>query len=637
MKFHIEKIILWFSEREKKVITFENNKVNVIRGNSSRGKSNLFAIIDYCLMSDKPNIVEPVINENTEYYGLEFMLNGQYYAISRKKPKDGIGADSVYLAEEPFSADYYPSNTNRQVSDARTFFDQKFGIKDDSYKYPYGFTGTDSFVVSFRSFLMYNALTENIISDQYEYFNYKFFEDYYVDKDYKRSYLLDALLGIDNVEESKQKKIIEDLKHNQNSSKRQITKYNDTVQAFLEKLKETKTMIYDANLAETKEFNGLESSEQIQKIQEIIEKNEPHTVEEVQNSNKRRDELTKTLYRKQLQLNNIKRAKREYEKYWSQVGEIEDSLKPVEYIREHIDELGVTAWSRQILDALQMSLTDIKKSRNGALPAFVSDQQIKNLESDIKSLEEEIKKEEKIDITPIQNSGRYFVLGRLRELVMTLKQLRSAIPTEKPNKLDEVGDGQKRKHAEEIIKAIEDRRATVVKAELDPAIQHYFDQFTTLENFVGSKTRYNRDQERLEIGRNAILSYTNVGSQSNYMFLHLCFFLGLHRFLFSNPSQHVGQFLFIDQPSIPYYESSDNDKSTDRLKLMEAFRVINSFMKEVADDNEEFQILLIEHAEESYWTGENKLDYFVTKESFEGENALVPLQVIRKKQNEAKD
>lgn len=637
MKFHIEKIILWFSEREKKVITFENNKVNVIRGNSSRGKSNLFAIIDYCLMSDKPNIVEPVINENTEYYGLEFMLNGQYYAISRKKPKDGIGADSVYLAEEPFSADYYPSNTNRQVSDARTFFDQKFGIKDDSYKYPYGFTGTDSFVVSFRSFLMYNALTENIISDQYEYFNYKFFEDYYVDKDYKRSYLLDALLGIDNVEESKQKKIIEDLKHNQNSSKRQTTKYNDTVQAFLEKLKETKTMIYDANLAETKEFNGLESSEQIQKIQEIIEKNEPHTVEEVQNSNKRRDELTKTLYRKQLQLNNIKRAKREYEKYWSQVGEIEDSLKPVEYIREHIDELGVTAWSRQILDALQMSLTDIKKSHNGALPAFVRDQQIKNLESDIKTLEEEIKKEEKINITPIQNSARYFVLGRLRELVMTLKQLRSAIPTEKPNKLDEVGDGQKRKHAEKIIKAIEDRRATVIKAELDPAIQHYFDQFTTLENFVGSKTRYNRDQERLEIGRNAILSYTNVGSQSNYMFLHLCFFLGLHRFLFSNPSQHVGQFLFIDQPSIPYYESSDNNKSTDRLKLMEAFRVINSFMKEVADDNEEFQILLIEHAEESYWTGENKLDYFVTKESFEGENALVPLQVIRKKQNEAKD
>ncbi len=66
MKFHIEKVYLWFSKTEKTVIEFENNKVNVIRGNSSRGKSNIFAIIDYCLMSDKPNIVEPVINECTK-------------------------------------------------------------------------------------------------------------------------------------------------------------------------------------------------------------------------------------------------------------------------------------------------------------------------------------------------------------------------------------------------------------------------------------------------------------------------------------------------------------------------------------------------------------------------------------------
>ena len=49
MKFHIEKIYLWFSPEEKKCITLENNKVNVIRGNSSRGKSSLFSIIDYCI------------------------------------------------------------------------------------------------------------------------------------------------------------------------------------------------------------------------------------------------------------------------------------------------------------------------------------------------------------------------------------------------------------------------------------------------------------------------------------------------------------------------------------------------------------------------------------------------------------
>lgn len=637
MRFHIEKIILWFSETEKKVLEFENNKVNVIRGNSSRGKSNIFAIIDYCLMSDKPNIVEPIINENTEYYGLEFVLDGQYYSISRKKPVDGIGADSVFLIEEPFADDYYPSNTNKQVSDARNFFDLKFGITDNSYKYPFGYDGANSFVVSFRSFLMYNALTENIISSQYEYFNYKFFEDNYVDKEYKRSYLLDSLLGIDNVEERKQKGLIESLRKTQRSTKIRSTKYEDAVRAFVEKLSEAKQLLYETGLATSEEFFNLEGGEQIHKIQTIIEQNEPHDIEKVQDSNTRRNELTATLYRKQLQLNNIKRARQEYEKYWEQIADIEDSLKPVEYLQEHIEDMGVTAWSRQILDALQKSLNGLRDRRNDGQKDFVSDIQIKNLASEIRSLEEAIKEEEKINITPIQNSERYFALGRLKEYVVLLKGLKENIPSEKPNQIDEVGDNQKRKHAEEIVKTIEERRATVVSAELNPSIQHYFDQFTYLENFEGSKARYNREHERLEIGKDAILNYTNIGSQSNYMFLHICFFLGLHRFLFENPSKYVGQFLFIDQPSIPYYESSDNNKSTDRLKLMDAFKVINKFMEDVAEAGREFQIILIEHAEETYWTGENALEYFITKQNFEGNNALVPLHVIQMKQNEAEN
>lgn len=638
MRFHIEKVILWFSEKEKTVIPFENNKVNVVRGNSSRGKSNIFAVIDYCLMSDKPNIVEPVINECTEYYGLEFVLDGQYYSVSRKKPIDGIGADSVFLIEKPFPEDYYPSTTNKQVSDARSFFDRKFGIKDDSYKYPFGKNGgANSFVVSFRSFLMYNALTENIISSQYEYLNYKFFEDNYVDKDDKRSYLFDLLLGIDNVEEKKQQKIIDSLKSNQRSTKIKNTKYEDAVKRFLDKLKEAKTLVLESGLAEKRDFIDLSGTEQILLLDNIIVKNEPRTPETAHDADEKKSMLTQTLYQKQVQLNNILRAKREYEKYWEQISSLEDGLKPVEYLQEHIEELGVTVWSRQILDSLQNSLSTLRERGNKAQKDFVSDNQIQLLRKEITDVERQMQNLDNIKITPIQNSERYYVLGRLKEFVEALKNLHDEIPTEKPRQIDEVQDGQIRKQAEKIIETIQARRTTVVGAELNPAIQHYFDKFKFLENFAGSKTRYNRDHERLEIGKDAILNYTNVGSQSNYMFLHICFFLGLHRFLTNNPSQYVGQFLFIDQPSIPYYESSENTKSTDKLKLMDAFKVINTFMQEMADENEEFQIILIEHAEESYWTGKNALSHFVTKANFEGDNALVPLHIIEKHKNEAKN
>lgn len=54
----------------------------------------------------------------------------------------------------------------------------------------------------------------------------------------------------------------------------------------------------------------------------------------------------------------------------------------------------------------------------------------------------------------------------------------------------------------------------------------------------------------------------------------------MHNFLLDNPCKQVGNFLFIDQPSVPYYENSDEDKSNDKAKLLDVFKVINAFMEE---------------------------------------------------------
>lgn len=228
MKFFIKKIYLWFSPEEKRCITFENNKVNVIRGNSSRGKSNLFAIIDYCLMTDKPNIVEPIINECTRAYGLEFVLNGKFYAVSRMKPESGTGSQYVWVQNQSFAEDYYPSGTsNIKPFDFRRQLDLESGLTEE-YIYPWGKDNDKpNLVVSFRSFLMFNALTENIIASQYEFLNYKFFEDEYVESKDKRSYLMDVLLGIDNVVERKQKGVIAELDRAKRSAQIKNTKYNN--------------------------------------------------------------------------------------------------------------------------------------------------------------------------------------------------------------------------------------------------------------------------------------------------------------------------------------------------------------------------------------------------------------------------
>ena len=623
-------------ELAKKAIEESNGKTFYGVGNSSRGKSNIFAIIDYCLMSDKPNIVEPVINQYTEYYGIEFQLGDTYYSISRKKPEDNVGADSVYMDYKPFAEDYYPSrnNPNRQVAEARKEIDRKFGLTKKQYIYPWGEQDEEPFVVSFRPFLMFNALTENIISTQYEFLNYKFFEDTYTDDKAKRDYLFDVLLGVDGVKEKEQSNLIESLSHDQNSNKRQRGSYDKARGKFDGTMNSVINIFKNAGLDTSYLESEAADVDKINYLQRVVDELTPVTDTEKQEEDKVVSSLMQELHRKRILLNNINNAAYEYKAYFEEIDNLKDSLKPVDYLRDHLKELGVTMWSSMLLDELKKSLNLLdEKSKAPNKEDFVSPEQIERLKKEIKELEESISKHSKLKIKPIEESVKYMALGKVHTMIPILWELYEDIPASKPRELDYTRIAQQKQTAQTIVDEIRLRRNTEVKGKLDPEIQSIFNRFTQLENFEGCKTRYDRKLERLQLSDGkSVLNYNNVGSQSNYMMLHISFFLGLHKYLKKNPCNQIGTFLFIDQPSIPYYESSD--KSTDRAKLLDTFSVINQFMKEATSDEEGFQIILIEHAPSTYWTGDNQLDYFVTKKEYEGNEALVPYDVIEKKKRE---
>ena len=636
MKFYIKKVYLWFSEEDKTVVEFEDNKVNVIRGNSSRGKSNIFAIIDYCLMSDKPNIVEPIINQYTEYYGIEFQLGDTHYSISRKKPVDNVGADSVFMDNKPFADNYYPgkNNPNRQVSEARKELDRKCGLSRKEYIYPWGDDVDNPFVVSFRPFLMFNALTENIISTQYEFLNYKFFEETYTDEKAKRDYLFDVLLGVDGVKEKEQSELVEKLAHDQNSNKRQRTSYDKVRGRFDGNMDAIIAIFKQAGLDASYLETDAPDADKINYLQRIVDELRPVTDAEKQQEDEKLSALKQELHKKRILLSNINNAAYEYKVYTDEIKYLKDSLKPVDYLREQLKNLGVTMWSNMLLDELKKSLLSLDdKAKMPDKSDFVSPEQIERLKKDIQDLEESISQYSKLQIKPVEESVKYMAIGKVHTMIPILWNLLEKIPASKPREIDYTRVAQLRHTAQAEVEEIRYRRSTEVKEKLDPEIQGIFNRFTQLENFEGCKTRYDRKLERLQLSDGkSVLNYNNVGSQSNYMMLHISFFLGLHKYLKKNPCNQIGTFLFIDQPSIPYYESSD--KSTDRAKLLDTFSVINQFMKEATSDEEGFQIILIEHAPSTYWTGDNQLDYFVTKKEFEGNEALVPYDVIEKKKRE---
>lgn len=162
MNLYIESIKLWFkgfSENSQRTITypFIPNKINVITGDSSTGKSSILGIIDYLFLSDNPVIVENIVNENVEFYGMHLYLNGTSYILIRKAPHFGKGSQDVYWEkQQEYPTPYTPTHT---VGNMRALLTCMFKVPKHEEK-----VGHKTYPMTFRHFLPFNYLTEDIIS-----------------------------------------------------------------------------------------------------------------------------------------------------------------------------------------------------------------------------------------------------------------------------------------------------------------------------------------------------------------------------------------------------------------------------------------------------------------------------------------
>lgn len=624
MKLYISKLYIWFDKGVKpRIIAFENNKVNVITGSSSTGKSNIYAIIDYCLLSGRSNIVFPIINENACWYGLEFQIGDKFFAIARKKPTVDVVPSELYLQHEAFSENFYPTLNNSHVNDARRELNKAFGYKSDKELF-------------YRSCFVFNALTENIITSPYDFLNFKFYGIDMFEKKEERCKFVESVLTPDIEQFRRIGEELKDLQKKQknyDSYRRLLEKKTD---GFNELLAQLVNMCIDAQLLEDN-VKDCSDDEQIDALKRILEEN----IIPKEEMNKC-DEDFKSLQREHslisLQLANISRAKNEQKEYIKSLGLVEDSLKPVEVLYEKINDQGANMWTSHVVSSLKSSLAKISSNKNQieVLP-IVSDQAIQSLNVRLKSVENRMQIITKQKGSLYQQVNNFRLIGFLESKVEELTQLLQKKQKQESQNIEIFveEDAQRISVLEKAKDEIEQKQLNI-KSELNECIQHIFDGFQHMEHYEHCYTKYEIEQERLMLNNGkSIFNYDTIGSQSNYMFLHLCFFLGIHRYFFENLNvRHVGQFLFIDQPSIPYYAGSENVKTTDKEKLLDAFAGINRFMKYVIEEKkEQFQIILVEHAPETYWTGENNLDYFVTKETFTSGNALIPKYVLEQKEN----
>ncbi len=609
MKFTLCEIKLWFQKEGSKPKSYDffSDKINVITGDSTTGKTSVWSIIDYCLLSANVKVPNGIY-EKVRWFGIRFIINDKEISIVRKSPDTGTPSSEIYFEYGSFPDE--PMG-NKEIAEIKSILNIEFGVTND-LKISFDKKVSN---FSYRYFLPFNALTAKLISNDDIYFDTDFFGKEY---NIALKYIFDLVIGVSNTENLKILEQLKQIKKEINSiqsiekkNKKQSDSFNKDILALIEKCKQNNFIEYTDSIEDVNEAIAI--------IQYIVA-NKVKTAEntklfpEIESLNQQ-----KTILKNQITA--INQYNTAYNAYKKNLNKTADSLQPIEFLHKKLSDQLVNSYeTKMFIDSLETSLKEIKGSLSKKIeqPLKVSGN-IKELQNQIDIIDKRIDELNKIK-TEYQKEGQKFIeIGRIQYALEQIlkREPNKSIDAKRLNNLIE-----EKLRLEKFPNNIEQIKYAR-KKELDESIQRNYNQLTALpSDYTNAKTEFSEADMKLNLTRVGELFPLNVvGSQANYMFMHLCFFLGLHEHFINIGHKYVPQFLFIDQPSIPF-----NDTQDDKKKLLDAFRLLNSFVDYIINQKlSHFQIIMVEHASKKYWE-ENNLKYFHTVDEFI-DKGLIPQDI----------
>ena len=622
MNFYISKIRLWFRSGEKpRDLVFEADKVNVITGDSSTGKSSVLKIIDYCLLSERSTIVRDVINENVAWYGLVFNIDGKRYTIIRQAPKVESAEMTVVFRE----GEYLPGDPQAGLDDTRA----KALLKmNELFHIPRKMKLEGKKEYQFRHNLMFNYLTEDIIATENTYQDLRFFrlDEYAI-------VLNDLFKMAIGVNELKLRELESELQKAKNEEARKKTaqeKEQQSQEKYRRTREEISAQIEELGLGSATTFgdNPLAWAGNVKVIVENCNlqfKNEQ--------ANHQRNQIELEMANIGQELSYFESLEAEYKTYQKRLERQDESLVPLDYVKKHMAELMTYQETGRLLRELTEAWQAIKESY---VPEVRLPANFEQAKAKLKKRDRELRSEWR-RLNPYRIDERDIVW--IRKAILLAERIEKEltnVPKQTVTNEMVIACGDVINSLNERLIKLKAKNENAL-GNLNVSIEKYFRwQSGISESYRDYKPLYSMEEKMLMLEREeGEYPESNVGSKSNYMFLHLCYFFGLHDLLIENKNEQIPQFMFIDQPSIPYYADknerrNEDDNETiandDQEKLREAFELTNKFMTEVLKKGH-FQIIMIEHARPEYW---QDLENFVTRYEFKRGDGLIPGYVINK-------
>ena len=619
MKFYINEIVLWLTNGNIRKVLFKNNKVNIITGSSGTGKSEILSIIDYCLFGSKPDITDEIINENVNWYGINFTINQKSYTIARGKIINRKVSNQYYFSQ----VGEIPDHPTHKIDggELKEILEKEFGISEKTI-FPVG--GRNIKIgskISPRYFLVFNTVSENIITDTDVFFDKQNIDRY---RDALGT-VFDLATGIETEENLKTREQINTLKQELKQLRRRQTTIEQEINTFNDGLNE---IIKEAKYYNLIDYNQMDIEKNIKELINISQNYKQENIDlNFDKVNKLKIEKN-SLIRK---IRNIKRFMQEYDQYKQLEKNTMDSLLPINVIKE-----SQKIYEFPELRLLVSSLTDEYKSIKSNIDMkYPFDFNVKKKLTEYEKRIEEINRN--ITDVPINLKSTSDEISKL----IFIGELKAKIELFGSKLIDDEDKTELEQLIEEKENILEELSSNLIDYEenkksilnlLDELIDTYLEKSgDALGNYKGFKSAFNYKEKRLELRKPKAAFASKVGSSSNHMFLHICLFLGLHELYIRQNSPYVPPFLILDQPSRPYYGEEEikkdipweNLKDTDKGKITIAMQLLNDFISYVNNELElEFQIIILEHIPDSIWQ-QAKLNNFHLVEEFRNGNALI--------------
>ncbi|WP_139957373.1 DUF3732 domain-containing protein [Flavicella sediminum] len=668
MQLYIKNIILYPKNHKfsPKILTFKEDKINIITGYSQRGKSAIIDIIDYCLASSDCDIPIGTIRNKVEVFALYLKFNDEYIFLGRENFEESKSTMYFYKESEP--GERKSLRTNEWLNHKNEYKANKDYIKKmlndmagfkniaSEKSTSNNFNGP----ASFRDTAAFQFQTQNIIANPSTMF-YKTDTWEHLQKlktvfplilGYKSYEILELEKEIQELETVKNNKLkkFEEIKLQYNSWQSDIYEfYSEAIQLGL-----TASDI-DISTSTVDTLN-----EELSKIILNSKKGFLYNKgaanrfsEKARELSQKRNELTRELGKLKTNSYKIQELNNSKDEYFIDVvSEKENRLKPVEWFLkqkgtnqcpfcdskstkaiEQLLSLNDEKADNKIILGNSKSLTLSFENEKSAIIQEIKTKEelLVKLDSNLNILLSEIKVNEK----SYQKSFEF--IGKIIHALENLKKISPSGNLE-----------------EEIIKIkieINTKKRTLT------GLKSKFDKETSLEkltNTIGKYTQLlpieDKKTKKVHLDPDQSINIkiedtitrdkhflSRLGSGANHMSYHIATILGLHHFFnklqVNKKPNYIPSFIVFDQPSQVYYPDQEKlqnikEDSKDFTDTKKIFETCVAFMK---NTNQNIQVIILEHVSKTTWSGIDDKYFHQTaewrgKENTEEYDALIPME-----------